>query len=370
MMGEQVYQRKEPVKPGLFNSIFGLREKANAVVDLNNLLSSKSLLEVQHDEVKAIAKSYGVNFMESFQAETIELYRTYLNFVVNDLKISENEYDTIKHLQNILDLPDDIALSVNKSVFGNLFQEKYIQAVLIAKKSMKNDDIFLMLKENYRLSDEFVGQLIDEAHWSVFNTKLHDVFEDNKVSPYEDESLKTLAHELGLDVNLSEETHGSIDKMRRYWKLEYGEIEGIAINIHLHNGEICYYSLASVNWYEWRAAVRRINYAGPAGRINLFKGLDFKIGSVGLDVVHEDEMKLIETGSLYVTNKRIIFVGSKKSTTIGLSRILAVKPFLEGVEIIKDGGKTPFIAFDTDPLELSIIVSRLLNAGQDNKDDK
>jgi hypothetical protein len=78
-------------------------------------------------------------------------------------------------------------------------------------------------------------------------------------------------------------------------------------------------------------------------RIKIAKGLYWRAGSIGVHKISQDVLSLIDSGTAFLTNKRIIFMGGKKNTNIALNKILDINPYSNGVEIHKATGKSPFI---------------------------
>jgi hypothetical protein len=64
----------------------------------------------------------------------------------------------------------------------------------------------------------------------------------------------------------------------------------------------------------------RSNYGGPSFRIA--RGVSFRLGaSAGTSESH-DELRPLDTGTLALTNQRLIFVGSKRTTSVSLEKII------------------------------------------------
>src|SRR5690606_6125721 len=96
--------------------------------------------------------------------------------------------------------------------------------------------------------------------------------------------------------------------------------------------ERCYFKTPA-EWHELRTITKRINYGGPSARIKIMKGLSYRVGSMKVERVTKETMQQLDTGTLYVTNKRLIFTGNKKTSNIKLEKILSVIPYSNGIEI-------------------------------------
>lgn len=73
------------------------------------------------------------------------------------------------------------------------------------------------------------------------------------------------------------------------------------------------------------------------------------------------ELRLLDSGTLYLTNKRIIFLGHKKNSNIKLDKILSVTPYSNGIEVVKDAGRNPIFLVPSNADILSLTLSRMIN---------
>ena len=71
-------------------------------------------------------------------------------------------------------------------------------------------------------------------------------------------------------------------------------------------------------------------------------------------------MTLIDSGSIYLTNKRIIFTGTKKNAYIRFEKILNITPHTDGVEIDKDTGKSSTLQLPSQADVFCMILERLI----------
>ena len=106
------------------------------------------------------------------------------------------------------------------------------------------------------------------------------------------------------------------------------------------------YASKGVDWYEEKSMTTSVIYGGY--RFNSGgKGLNYTLGSLNVMSENKSYFSLVDRGSLYVTNKRLIFIGREKgqNRTITLDNILEFSLFRDGILIGKSNGKKPFIEF-------------------------
>ena len=83
--------------------------------------------------------------------------------------------------------------------------------------------------------------------------------------------------------------------------------------------------------------------------------MSYRMGNLRVSPIKTQEFIHIDRGTIYLTNKRIIFVGSEKrvNKTIDLSSIIEFDIFKDGLLIGKTNGKKPLIVFPDWTDELS-----------------
>ena len=115
-------------------------------------------------------------------------------------------------------------------------------------------------------------------------------------------------------------------------KLNAGE----AANIALQNREelLCVFPETTLveprAVREWHSA-----YGGPS--IRIAKGLYWRFGASRGHSESHDELRGIDIGTLVLTNERIVFVGSKRSNSVPLEKLISVEGFSDGLVVHREG---------------------------------
>ena len=175
------------------------------------------------------------------------------------------------------------------------------------------------------------------------------------MSPAEEKQLNEMVK--GLNVVVSYNNDG-LFKLRKFWEIENGTLQPINSPINIQKTEQLYYS-AKIEWYEERTKTTYVSYNGITTNFRITKGISLRSGMIAPERHTEEYMKLIDTGDVYFTNKRIIFVGEHGNKIIPFSKILYITPYSDGLEIGKDTGKKPFFKFH-DVETMGIYLARLL----------
>jgi hypothetical protein len=127
-----------------------------------------------------------------------------------------------------------------------------------------------------------------------------------------------------------------IPKLIKIYQISHGEISGLVVitdvPIMLSKDEKCYIRIDGVNLQEERSV--RVSTGGYGGfSFRVAKGVYARTGSFGATSESHLELRLIDTGTLYVTNKRYIFDGSKKNIQGELKKIISIETYSNGIKI-------------------------------------
>lgn len=78
------------------------------------------------------------------------------------------------------------------------------------------------------------------------------------------------------------------------------------------------------------------------------KGLRWRMGSVSVQRVTSDVMTRLDTGALYITNKKVLFDGASRNVSITLGRITKFTVFKDGMQVEKSSGRDAYFTGTAD----------------------
>jgi len=359
MIDEKVFMKRELEKPSWLQRLFGITPKINAVIEINNLLAEKPVKELSPNDIENIAEEYNVNVIKKFKPELLEFYRRYLNYCLNDKHLSDTEINDLKHLKCLFNVNDKDFNAVYREVTKRIYKTEVEKAVSNGRLEPEEKDFIEKLRSNLKISDDLASKIYQESSEKLIKRFVNNAVSDERLSREEEEELNEIAASLGVDLSFEENTKRVFDKYKLYWKIENEEIPSIDVDINLQRKERCYFH-TQTDWLEQRRVTKRIRYSGPTVRLKIVKGVYWRMGDLGIQPVSEEQWKVIDSGHLFLTNKRLIFMGSHRNKTIRLNRILNFVPYTNGVEIQKDRGKNPFLKFSRNVDVFSMILGRVM----------
>ena len=360
-MNISIYQHRALSSKSLFQRLFNQLPQENAVIELNNLLASKAILSISPKDVEEIEDKYRISICKEFKLNLEEFYAVYLNYCLADKVLNEDELAELNHLKHILSLDDKtidkLHLKIGEAVYKKSFQE----AVADGRLTKSEEEFLAKLESTLKIPSELAEKISAETRIAFIENYVAKIVEDQRLSPNEEQELQAIAKSFNVNIKLNDKTKEQLRKLKIYWAIENLDLPVIESDIALQKSEVLHLKIPKVKWYELRSVKQRVTYSGYSTKYKIAKGFYLHSGSYSPKSYSVDTMQLIDTGTIYLTNKRIIFTGVKKNSNILISKILNYKPYTDGVEIGKESGKSPTLQMDQHADIFCMMMERLLN---------
>jgi len=354
------YEVKELSEPSFFEKLLKRLPSENAVVEINNLLAKKEVKDISNQMFDELISKYKLNLFSKFKNELLEIYRKFLRQCFSDNVITDEEFEQIIHLKNLLKISDQDANNLFNELASDIYKSSYKNVIEKGEISDEEKNNLVKLKEDIAIPDELVETIESELATKLVSNYLDKAVSDRRLSDDELNELDRISKNLNVKLSYDYQTKEQLDKYRLFWVIENKEIPSVNVDIALQKNETCYFTAIS-DFLEYKTITERVNYGGVTARIKIAKGVYYRAGSIKPQRITSERLVKIDSGKLYLTNKRLIFVGSTKNTSIRINRILSITPFSDGIEIIKDAGKNVFFEFNADSEVFAMILTKLIN---------
>lgn len=355
----QVFKIKKFKDPSIFQKLLRLDPGDNLIISINNLLASNNLMEIDQNEILELQNKYKVDVYLRYKNELIGMYKEYLTFCLADSKISENEILELKKLKSLLFLKDNDITEVHNEIGSQIFREKYSETIQDGRLNSEKEEFLEKLQNELSLPKELADRISGEVRSNYLQSYVKEITADQRLSPDELLELEEIKKSLNINVEMTDKSINALYKMKLFWVIENSDLPEYDCNLALQKGEKCYYK-TDANWYENRRLTKSVKYAGPGLNFRIMKGVYYRAGSMKVERVTEINCTLIESGEIILTNKKLIFIGTNKSTNIQLGKILTFIPYENGIEIVKTAGRNPIFIVGDDADIFSMILSRLI----------
>ena len=346
-------------RPGLIARLFRLKVKDNAFVEIRNRLAAEPLSSLTNETVSTILSSYGLN-QDKARLRLVSLYQEVAQHVFAQANDDGPGADPLEGLRNAFGLSRSEVASAESAAKLEVYKDTLRTALGDLWLSDDEKAGLEAIARRLSIPQEQTNVARQELEGPLLQHELDEAISNRRLSPTDDERLKKLA--VNLDVRLAQDatTEGVLDRFRLFWRIENCEPPTCDAPIHLQKGELCHLSL-DASHHEMRTVTRAIGYAGPTGRIRIAKGIYWRMGELGVNRVTQDVLKLLDTGTLYITSKRLLFNGTAKTTNVSYNHVISFSIPDNGIQVEKDSGRDQFFQVTQGDLELAgVLLGSLL----------
>ncbi|KAB7725855.1 hypothetical protein F5984_25545 [Rudanella paleaurantiibacter] len=329
----------------------------NAIIEVNNLLANRPIRTITRHDLTDIEQRYSFP-LSRFMLNLEEFYAVHLNYKLSDKQLGTDGLSDLEHLRTLFNLPPSTVEMLHAQI-GKLVYKQRVEDVIKDGHISETDKVALSaLQQLIPIPVDLTDSIYKEVCQDHLNKLTQKYSYNARISPEEEHKILTVSKNLG--TKLSANTRRHMERYMRYWAIENSDLPVIEVAITLQKLEVCHCQASDVQWFEERVTVRRTNYTD---RFEHRKTLD--IVDLTSNVLHNhqdtfDIIKLISSGSLYVTNKRLIFESPNKTTSIKIDSIVQVKAYKQGILIDKITGKSMLLLINRDSDTLTLICQRLL----------
>jgi hypothetical protein len=175
---------------------------------------------------------------------------------------------------------------------------------------------------------------------STFRTFAESVLADNILNEKEEAELLNVANALGIEQADLQTDFGDILNELVVARVNDGRLPTVASpSLMTTEGEVVHMQESASLMKEVAIREYRGGYSGFSFRV--MKGVRFHTGGVrGHSVVVGTEMQVADAGTLVVSSRRIVFLGSKSTMEIAYKKLLNMDVFTDGVRFHISNRKT------------------------------
>jgi len=360
-MNEAIFRIAPLQKQSFLQRLFKQGLDDNAVISLNNLFASKAIFEIREQDIAAIEADYKVNLNQQYDLNLQEFYAVYLGYCLRKKDITPDEQKNLQHLKTILQLPENSVTELHTRLGKDIFKTAFENAIADGRLTQQKEDDLDGLAQRIGIPDTVSSQISENVRKTYISNYVGSIISDERYSPDEEKELSEIARSLKVDLSFDKDLRWKLDKLKVYWQIENLPLPVISPGIILQKTETCHMQINNVGWHELRVVTQRVGYTGYSSSIKIAKGFYLRTGSYRPRSYKTEQMKLIDSGTLYLTNKRIIFAGRLKNSNIRLEKIIGFSPYSDGVEVQKDTGKSPLLTIQNNADIFCIMLGRLLS---------
>ena len=355
----KAFYRSELEPISLWDKLKGQKSEKNAVIEINNLLSEKPIMEVTAEDIQAILDKYELNLYKNFSDGSLrEIYKTYLRFCFDDNHLDEEEILRLKQLKKVLGLSDKAVEIANHHICQEVYERELDAALEDHRLDEKELHFLKQLQNKLQLPQSWVNTIYQHKAQSIIIQFVKGAIADERLSPDEEQELQALTDNLGIEPQFDAATQTGLAKYRLLWQIENGEIPAIYVPIKLRSDEHCYF-LSDARVFEAKKSSKEESNTVPL-RVRLQEGNYWHSEDVMPFVSQGDAWKNLSDGKAYITNQRIIMRENDDEKSIKLTVIKDLKVYPNGLMLYRDKGKSLFVQTNDNTDVFTMILGRVL----------
>ncbi len=361
-MSQTIFQNVPLVNTSFFQKLFKQLPMENGVIELNNLLAAYPIKEISKEHISEIEERYQISLVHEFRLNLEEFYAVYLNFCLSNKSLNDDDIASLSHLKFLLSLNDETVEKLNHKIGEIVYKKCFEKVIHIAHGILtKEEEAFLeKMEKDLKLPKTLVERFTSEISSNYIQKYAEKRINNLILSPDDEKEIKSIGKNLNIDIekSFSDQIKKQLNQLKSYWAIENLPFTAFEPNIVIQKSEQCYFKIRSVNWYELRSIRQKPSFYNSNARV--LKEFYLKPTSHKSMNHSNDYLKYIDRGDLYLTNKRIIFIGTVKNINIRFEKILKLTPKADGIEIDKEIGKAVVIQLPYNADEFALILERLI----------
>jgi hypothetical protein len=329
-----LFEIRPLVKASAMQRLLRQVPKENAIIELNNLLVKGDFRQLSGRDISDIESRYALDLYSDFALNMQEFYAVQLNDFLKEGPLDDIQLEILSQLGGLLKLPNRRIDFLNEEI-GCLAYKRLLE-IYISTGALSASDQSLLnrLSTQLSLSKKRVEQISLDSRTKYVSERFTKLIAKKRVSPLADRSFQQIAAGLGINIDMDTVGKRAYDQYKYYWRLENEELSTTVAVVALQKSELCYLHIHGAGWYEPRA-VRSSN------------GGTYE--------------KLISSGPVYLTQKRLLHFGAEKNHVIKLDDIVRVTKVQGGVKIQKLTDKTPTLKMNEHDAEVLLIIIKRLS---------
>lgn len=334
---------------GFVSRLLGRKPKEHGFLEIQNLLAQRAPEELSAADVENILSTYEISRPQA-TPRVKQIYRTAVQHLASDDELSEEDRATLTHLRYVLGLEDSDADDAQNEVLRDLFRARLKKALDDAFLSDDEKSHLGRIAKSFGLPETARDVVYKDEVLAVVQQAFNDAVADQRLTDEEERHLTKMSENLGVKITQDVETQTKVARFRLLAEIESGRLPIITTPLVLPRGEVCHAQLPC-RLQEKRTITKLIRYSGPTGRVRIMKGLSWRYGAISVNRVTSEELRQIDSGTLYITNKRLLFNGAAKNLSVPFKKIVQFTVYKDSLQIEKESGRDQYF-IGSDDIEL------------------
>lgn len=357
------FDRPAPAGPGFLDRMLGRRSESECLARYWDLLAAApDHGAVPAADLEALDEACGCKVRRRCAKTLRAWYAAYVAMALADGAVVDAERAMLTRVASAFGIPADQAAEALKGAVLLHYGE---QVPLILRSGQPTEEVVATV----RRLEASLGLPASEVagaratHLEAYFRFLIGDQPEAAVTPLVARSIRAQAQAFGLDLAERGELSERLARAEAHWEAENGPLPVVDADIMLGRGEVCHWAAPAELKHLKRVTVG-VSYGGPVATIRIMRGLSWRMASYRGQRESEVQFVSAGEGTVYFTNKRIIFNSPLKNLVIRLDRIIDIHGLKDAIQVEQTTGISPYFMITCDPVVPFRILERLCKEAQ------
>ncbi len=301
------YVHQELEQRGFVSKIFSGKPTENTWIEVNNILADADhTYALTQEKLAEIIKKWGAKLDDASLNQRSALYRKFADVIYTNAQSQDDPlFDEGRHLADVLQLPPHLVKLADKGARQASYFTR-CSNLLRKQESLPLSEINGIFGYDYDDGFSIRKQVFQE----YFNALFNKISERQRFSPEEETSLRSDCASIDIPYEFKNNIVNALTKYRDLWNAENMPLGEISVDFPLNNGEICH-AAAQAGLCQNKIVEKEDNYFELTRKFSIDETVTFKGEKIEYPKTKEAITALLDIGSFFLTNQRIIYFSRK-----------------------------------------------------------
>lgn len=354
MNGLQIIDLKEA---SFFQRLFKREPRENAFFEINNLLASVPILELDRNSIDSRLKKHEVSPGEA-RSRLNNFYSIILGHFLKDWELTNAQRAELAHLQMILNLDKTEVSSINSATIYPIYRSYVRKQVSNGEFSDGEKQQTDQLSNQLGLPKEFAREIYEREASDYLHSVLKGSLSDGMLSGGEEKELERIARNLGVELEFSANAKKNLDRCRYLWRLYAGDLPEIDTSFS-HSGNEKSFVCVQAEQFEINKMRPPVRFSGY-NSASADHGHRFNAGILTHQNIRSERVSFIDRGVLYFNEEQIYLNGKAEDHIYRFSDLVGGTFYENGLVIERKRGNDQFFGFSGDMQAIKLIFDSLM----------
>lgn len=308
------FKKQELEQQGFIGKLFGSKPQQNAFAEINNFLAAaQSAKELTKEAAAAILKKWGCKFSDANMDQRSAIYRKVAD---NAFSCAQSKDDPVlqdrAHIAEILSIPENLCRLADRGAKKSAYFSR-CRGLVTGEEKLDINAINELFGYDYEDGFDFRKQVFND----YFNGEFDRISEAKRFTPEDEQKLRAMCAKLDIPYEFKANIDNALTKYRYLWNAEFAPLGNVKVDFPLESGEICH-AAGQAALCEVKTVAKEDNYYQLTRKLRIDETISFKGEHIEHPQIMEETAVIIDTGFLFLTNNRIIYLSKKLAREIRL----------------------------------------------------